>query len=210
MRHIFFVLALGIFQNLNAQLPTGYCASAAGQTDDEDITNITLSTINNGGACVSLSASQGTATGTASLYSDFTNAGLPIPVLTPSGSFSISSTITPCDGILFTGAAKAWIDFNRNGVFTDAGETINLGSTTFAFTTTPTTFSNISFTVPNNISVGLTKMRVSFRETSLAALTPCDNTAFTWGETEDYVVFLGVKKWDYSMSSMLAPDSISF
>lgn len=209
-RCLIIYLSLMTYAVVSAQLPTGYCASAAGQTDDEDITNVTLQNINNSSTCVSLTGSQGTGTGTASLYTDFTASNVPIPVLTPSGSFSLNATVTPCDGIQFTGAMKAWIDFNRDGDFVDANESFNIGSTTFSFTSTPTQFNNIAINVPTSISVGLTKMRVSFRETSLAALNPCDNTTFTWGETEDYVVFLGIKKWDYEIQSMTAPDSISF
>ncbi|MBK7031508.1 MAG: hypothetical protein IPH45_20970 [Bacteroidales bacterium] len=49
-----------------------YCPSAATSTGDEDITLVQIgSTLNNTSPCASLVGSQGTATGTADLHSNF-------------------------------------------------------------------------------------------------------------------------------------------
>lgn len=74
-----------------------------------------------------------------------------------------------------------WIDYNRNGNFTDVGELV--------FSQTPTTSTSIdgSFIVPTNALVGSTRMRVSMRASSIPG--PCD-VDFTHGEVEDYTVVI--------------------
>ncbi len=72
---------------------------------------------------------------------------------------------------------RAWIDFNGNGVFDDAGETIlqqNSGNNT--------ALQNV--TIPNNARLGTFTMRVSMKGGSYP--TPCET--FQLGEVEDYTV----------------------
>jgi bacillolysin len=83
----------------------------------------------------------------------------------------------------FTGTAyteywKVYIDYNKNGVFTDAGELVVSGSSSSAATLSGT------FTVPTTAKNGTTRMRVVMSDAS--ATTSCGS--FSYGETEDYTV----------------------
>ena len=71
-----------------------------------------------------------------------------------------------------------FIDWNRDGDFTDAGET--------AFTQAPTQATPITgtITVPAGAAQGATRMRVSLKYN--AAPTACES--FQYGEVEDYIV----------------------
>ncbi len=72
---------------------------------------------------------------------------------------------------------KIWIDFNKDGDFTDAGETI-LNAANKKGTITG------SFTIPVAASQGLTRMRIAMRTNS--TMNPCDGKY--GGEVEDYPV----------------------
>jgi hypothetical protein len=76
-------------------------------------------------------------------------------------------------------AFKAWIDFNRDGDFLDAGENI------FSRNLTTATISRGFFTVPSGATRGLTRMRVQMKHAAVP-FAPCESFAF--GETEDYTV----------------------
>ncbi|GAC1595640.1 MAG: M4 family metallopeptidase [Hymenobacter sp.] len=83
----------------------------------------------------------------------------------------------------FTGAAyteywKIYIDYNQNGVFTDAGELVVSGSSSSSGTLYST------FTVPTTAKSGSTRMRVVMSDNS--ATTSCNS--YSYGETEDYTL----------------------
>ncbi|GAB2962363.1 hypothetical protein GCM10027048_33580 [Hymenobacter coalescens] len=73
---------------------------------------------------------------------------------------------------------KVYIDYNKNGVFTDAGELVVSGSSSSAGTL------SASFTVPATAKSGTTRLRVIMSDAS--ATTSCG--AFSYGETEDYTL----------------------
>jgi hypothetical protein len=76
-----------------------------------------------------------------------------------------------------------WVDFNQNGLFTDAGEQVYLENTT---TAGPRTI-NGTFTIPSNAAIGNTAVRIICAEGySGASLTPC--LAYNYGETEDHLI----------------------
>jgi hypothetical protein len=70
---------------------------------------------------------------------------------------------------------RVWVDWNRNGVFTDAGETFTLTGTT--------TFTG-SVVVPAGALNGNTRMRVQLLYNSTP--TPCNTTGYS--ESEDYTL----------------------
>ena len=74
---------------------------------------------------------------------------------------------------------KVYIDYNQNGVFTDAGELV-VSSAASSVATTRTG----SFTVPTTAKNGATRMRVVMSDNS--ATTSCGS--YSYGETEDYTV----------------------
>ncbi|UOQ98754.1 M4 family metallopeptidase [Hymenobacter sp. 5317J-9] len=73
---------------------------------------------------------------------------------------------------------KIYIDYNKNGVFTDAGELVVSGSSASAGTLSST------FTVPTTARNGTTVMRVIMSDNS--ATTSCGT--FSYGEAEDYTL----------------------
>jgi hypothetical protein len=101
-----------------------------------------------------------------------------------STSVAAGSTQTIYFSAGFTGSAyteyvKIYADWNQNGVFTDAGETIvsAAGSTSAATR-------SASFTVPATAKSGSTRLRVVMSDNS--ATTSCNS--YSYGETEDYTL----------------------
>lgn len=139
-----------------------YCTSAATNTNDERIGRVQLGTINN------------PSTGTAG-YENFTALSTN---LTRSSSNTI--TITPFwTSTVYSEGYAVYIDYNQNGVFTDAGETVY---TRAATTATPISG---SFTVPATATLGATRMRVKMTYNA-APTSSCGS--FTYGQVEDYTV----------------------
>lgn len=139
-----------------------YCTSAATNTNDERIGRVQLGSINN------------PSTGTAG-YEDFTSLSTN---LTRSSSNTI--TITPSwTGTVYAEGYAVYIDYNQNGVFTDAGETV--------YTRTATTVTPVSgsFTIPATANLGATRMRVKM---SYNATPTSSCGSFTYGQVEDYTV----------------------
>jgi hypothetical protein len=147
-----------------------YCISTATSTGYEDLTNVTLHTLNNTSAAVG------------SMYTNF-SATVPPPVLSPGMSYpiSISSGFPPSYSYQYNCWVKVWIDFNRDGTFDPVNEMIFSSATTSSNTVT----GNVS--IPPTAMSGNTLMRVVFVETSAAtSVNPCGT--YTWGETEDYMI----------------------
>jgi hypothetical protein len=157
--------------------PTGYCAAAASQSGDEDIVNVTFGTINNTSACASLVGTQGTATGSANLYANYT-ANSPA-IVTTGDSIPFSVSINQCNNGAYDNQAMLFIDWNRDGDFDELDETVYISP--FVNTTGTTTYTT-SVVVPLTASIGLTRMRVISTENNSA--NPCGAQA--WGEVEDY------------------------
>ncbi|MBL7790008.1 MAG: hypothetical protein JNL75_09305, partial [Chitinophagales bacterium] len=206
---------LGFSQYVFCQLPTGYPVSSATNNDDECIHEVQLATLTNNSSCIGASAaawpaSNGLPASNPNMYANYTSAAWSPPVLTPSATFALDLKVgyEATNAWDFSHGISVFIDYNRNGTFDLPGEKV-AGTTTQVTAPIGCNFANrnYSFTVPTTISVGQTLMRVVVIESNA---TPGPSGTYGWGETEDYLVFLGKKKWDYSMASMTAPDSISF
>jgi len=138
-----------------------YCASQGNSTVDEKIGKVVFGTINN------------TTTGTAG-YENFTA----LTTNVTSGTANII-TITPSwAGTAYSEGYAVWIDYNKNGLFTDAGELVWSKA---ASTTTPATG---TITIPVSATVGSTRMRVSMKYNAIP--TSCE--AIPYGQVEDYMV----------------------
>ncbi|WP_026351237.1 M4 family metallopeptidase [Hymenobacter aerophilus] len=143
--------------------PTGvtYCTSKGSNTSYEWIDLVKLGSINrtsgaNGG------------------YYD----GTALSTTLAAGS---SQTINISAGFASTAYTENWrvyIDYNHDGDFTDAGETVVSGSSASSATLSAT------FTVPSSARSGATRMRITMSDN--AATTSCGS--FSYGETEDYTV----------------------
>jgi hypothetical protein len=157
-----------------------YCTSTATYASDEDILNVTFGTLNNTSTC----STTGTGPGSVlNMYSNYkSGAGAPAaPNVTQGDVVSLSLGLGTCGGS-YGNLAKVFIDWNQNGLFTDAGEEVYLSpGGSGARTVTG------SVTVPLSAVPGNTGMRVVFVETTTASsVTPCGT--YSWGETEDYLI----------------------
>ena len=154
-----------------------YCTSTATSTFDEEILNVTLNTLNNSSTCGVAAPGTGS---TASMYSNFTT--LTPTILSPGVVYPLSVEIGTCNGS-YTNCTKVWIDFNQNGLFTDAGENVY----TSAAAAVGPHFELGNITIPSGALPGNTMMRVVNVETwDPININPCGT--YTWGETEDYLV----------------------
>ena len=164
---------------MSTDLASCYCASAASFSSYEDISNVTFGTINNTSVCASLTGTQGVATGTADLYSNFTNT-TPVPSVQQGTTVPLAVTITQCTGSAWSHQVNVYIDFNRNGVLTDAGEAFVI----YPYTSFNTHTINYNVPIPITASVGNTLMRIVCKESS--TIGPC--LVSSYGETEDYKI----------------------
>lgn len=172
-------------------LPTGYATSNATSNFDDEILNVSLgaggSLINNTSSCATTGgiAGNGLSASTLNMYSNFTTTGLSVPSLASGQTIPFSLTLGYCNGSAYGMGYSIFIDYNRNGVF-DAGEKVagSTATTTYPVAGGPATG---SFTVPSNVAMGYTLMRVVAVESNAA---PAATGTYTWGETEDYIVNL--------------------
>ena len=142
-----------------------YCDSNGQSVADEYISRVQLESINN--------ASGAGAGG----YSDFTGVSTD---LAKDGTYTI--TVTPTwTGTTYSEGYSAWIDYNQDGDFADAGEQV------WSQAATQNTSVSGSFTVPAGAADGATRMRVSMKYNGVP--TSCES--FQYGEVEDYTIVIG-------------------
>jgi len=103
--------------------------------------------------------------------------GVTLPSILVPGLLANFSVVASVNGFL-----DAWVDFNQDGDWADAGEHI---FTTFALTAGT---NNLSFTVPTNATVGNSSSRFRFRD--YFGVMNFDGIAQN-GEVEDYPVYIG-------------------
>nr|WP_321221219.1 immunoglobulin-like domain-containing protein [uncultured Psychroserpens sp.] len=139
-----------------------YCDSASTNVNDEYISRVQLNTIDNSSG--------------AQFYSDFTSIST---TLTKDSQYTI--TVTPTwTGTVYNESYSVWIDYNRDGDFTDAGEQVWTQGNTQASSVSG------SFIIPSSAVENSTRMRVSMKYNALP--TSCET--FTYGEVEDYTVII--------------------
>ena len=139
-----------------------YCTSASTNVNDEYIGRVQLNTIDNSSG--------------AQFYSDFTSLST---TLVKGSQYTI--TVTPTwTGTIYNEGYSVWIDYNRNGDFTDAGEQVWTQAVT---STTPVSG---NFTVPVGAIENSTRMRVALKYNGIP--TSCES--FQYGEVEDYTIVL--------------------
>jgi len=128
---------------------------------DEYVANVTVGTINNSSAC------------TTGGYQDYTS-------ISTSVNQGLSYPITVTNGVTLYTADQCgiWADWNQDGDFADANETIAVTGTPGVGPYT----ANID--VPVTANLGQTRIRVRITYTGI--VDPCGNT--TYGETEDYTL----------------------
>jgi Zn-dependent metalloprotease/chitodextrinase len=147
--------------NVTTLSPITYCTSLGSNTTREKISKVVLGTISN--------ASTGTAG-----YEDFTA----VTTNAVRGT-AYTITITPTwTSTKYKEGYAVFIDYNGNGVFTDAGETV--------WTKTASTTSPVSgtFTIPATAVLGAKRMRIAMKYNAIP--TSCET--FAYGQVEDYTI----------------------
>ncbi|MBK6521276.1 MAG: hypothetical protein IPG08_02510 [Sphingobacteriaceae bacterium] len=155
-----------------------YPGSSANFTGDEEVLNVTFGTLNNNSTCASVGPGPGSILNRYSNYSGFVAA----PTVVQGQSVPFSINVGTCGGN-FDSGISIFIDYNQNGVFTDAGEQAYLSTASINGPYIQT--GNI--TIPLTASVGVTRMRVVNMETTVMSSIVSDAT-YGYGETEDYCI----------------------
>lgn len=167
-----------------------YCTSQGNTVTDELIGRVQLGSINN-------PSTGGTG------YTNFTAISTNL-VRSTANTITVTPTWT---GTVYAEGYAVYIDYNQDGDFADAGETV---WTKAASTTTPVSG---TFTVPATATLGATRMRVSMKYNAI----PAACGSFTYGQVEDYTVVItstakGVfaeNAVDYSTSVELYPNPVT-
>ena len=164
-----------------------YCASAATSTAGAKIDSVSFNKIRkkNIAGCTSYN-NYTTLTDTIE-----TNQTLPLFV-----------RLRSCDATSADKIVKAYLDFNNDGDFADAGENI---ATSAVISGDGDFTSNI--TLPASLTTGTSSiLRIVMQETnSAAAVTPCGN--YARGETQDYKVYVAAPSTDVGVIELMSPSN---
>ena len=139
-----------------------YCTPAPTSVDGTGITNVTMGDINN------------TTVAETGNYGDYSAQSTTATQLS-----TVNFAITYETG--YTYGTKIWIDFNDNGVFTDAGEQVYYGLSSSANPTTLSGSFNLALTAP----LGSHRMRIGGSDND-AGVDPCYASSFA--AFEDYTI----------------------
>ncbi len=152
------------------------CASGAVSTADEEIFNFTFASLNNSSNCNTLAPGPGSVL---QMYSNYQ--GVAAPSVEKGSTVPFSIQIGTCANA-YPNVSAIFIDYNQNGLFTDAGELVysSAGALTGAHTESGTTV------IPTTAVTGYAALRVITSEQGGAITNPC--LSYSWGETEDYVI----------------------
>lgn len=159
--------------------PFEYCTSYGNMSWETAVTRVTLNDLDNSSGKLTPYTSY-VDLDTANLYQTMT--------------YDLSVNLNT-DGP-YTIHSNAWIDWNRDGDFTDPGESYDLGTANDEVDGA-TSLSPLEITVPEDAHLGKTRMRVSAKYPSDA--DPCEE-GFD-GEVEDYTIFIKpLINLDYTIS----------
>lgn len=150
---------------LENPVTSNYCipVPSGGTTDNDFINGVVLGSINN--------MNSGSTGGPS--YNDYT-------FLSTNITQSTNYNMTVQSGIYATDYFAAWIDYNHDNDFNDAGEKLGEFQTSSAYQNL-----NFNFSVPPTALIGSTTMRIRC-VFNAAGMDPCLD--YTYGETEDYSV----------------------
>jgi len=142
-----------------------YC-TAGSLRMGEFISNVAIGSIN-----------QESGRGTAG-YQDYTS-----QITTMRIGTNVSATISVISPYTSTSdQVLIWVDWNKDGDFTDAGENVYASNGSFA---SPHTTAN--FAPPVGATIGTTRIRIRLNDTENGSnITPCGDA--DWGEVEDYTI----------------------
>ena len=173
--------------------------------DGAHITNVSIGSLNNGTGAPYTNHPTAPDNG---MYTDYTQTVAPVTLILGQ-EYTLSATHAFTGTTTKTVHKKAYIDYNRNGVFTDPGEEVFSFPSILAGDTNAVTTGFVN--IPTNAEVGLTRMRVICSSVALnssgnSANCPCGFYNGD-GETEDYAVLLSTPMdVDLGIPVILHPD----
>ena len=132
----------------------------------EPISNVTFNTINNTSANVCGAGSQ---------YEDFSGTSTTV---IKSSIYNLSVTGNTCGN--FTNYIRAYVDWNIDGDFLDAGESFDLGT----IVNSATGLATLPITIPAGATTGVARMRIMKRYNAYS--TSACQTGAGYGQAEDY------------------------
>jgi autotransporter-associated beta strand protein len=147
---------------------TCYCESAATSDADSRINRVQFNTIDQ------------ISPNTCQKYTDYTSVSTNV---IKGQQYTLTITKGTCSATNYSGFFGAWIDWNGDGVFTGTGEHVLINTVSQA---AGVLSSGNTFTIPEYAILGAVRMRCIFRES--AAPSSCGT--YTYGETEDYTIFI--------------------
>jgi hypothetical protein len=164
---------------------TAYCTSNATSTSNVDIAQVTFGSLVNPAVAPTPLLSNASSNAT---YTNFT--GLPIQDFVQLSSYPITVKQFSASATYSASWTKIFIDWNKDGDFSDSGEVYNHTGGVDGPTAAPAdgVVYNSTITVPLTASLGTTRMRVILNEFGTATTTPIGCGTYTNGETEDYII----------------------
>lgn len=170
MRNIIFLLSFFAFYSIKAQSPL--CSSRPTNFCCEYVSSVTINGRTFAGSTGFTSSSGGSPAG----YYDYTYIKDTVPRIKAGQSISISYTgVTNGNYMQYF---KLWIDFNGNGVLTDAGELVHAQNQAWTGTRTMTA----TFTVPTSVYNGEVYMRFVMQFSG----SPVICGTYSYGNTFDF------------------------
>jgi hypothetical protein len=169
MKYVIFILLFLTSFNVGAQSPL--CASRPTSFCCEYVSSITINGQTYAGSNGFSSSSGGTPAG----YYDYTT-GTAVPTITAGQNISISYTAVTNGN--YMEYFKLWIDFNGNGILTDAGELVHSTNVSWVGTRTITA----TFTVPTTVFNGQVYMRFIMQFSG----NPVICGTYSYGNTFDF------------------------
>jgi hypothetical protein len=170
MRKLLFVLFL-MFVSIKLYSQSPLCASRPTTFCCEYVANITI----NGQTYAGSNGFTNTSGGNPAGYYDYTS-GITVPTITAGQNISISYTAVTNGN--YMEYFKLWIDFNGNGVLTDAGELIH----SYNVSWTGTKIITSSFIVPTSVYNGKVYMRFIMQYSG----SPVICGTYAYGNTFDF------------------------
>ncbi len=164
---------------------SAYCASNPTSTAGTRIDSVIISNVKNGN------------TNCATKYNDYTNLTAQIQ---PNQTLPFTIKLSTCDAATPSNIVKIYIDYNNNGLFTDAGENV----ATSGVISSGNSFSG-NIVVPSGLTVGnYTRMRIVVEEgTDATLVNPCGT--YGNGETEDYRIQVVSPSNDVGVTQLVDP-----
>lgn len=153
-----------------------FCPSAATNTPDTDLGNVTFGSLNVGAAAPVFNNPLANA-----LYTN--NMMLPAQNYVVGQTYPISISQITSGATFYNAHVNVFIDYNNDGGFDPLTERVYNGATS---NVGPISTITGSVTIPLTASLGLVRMRVILDENGTSTSSPCGT--YTYGETEDYMV----------------------